>query len=76
MWLTGMNHKSISPLAIIFLLTASGCAGMSPADNARFKAVVAKNASVGMPFVTVIEHLVRAGFSCDDRVSSGRYVYA
>ena len=24
--------------------------------------------SVGMPFVTAIEHLVKAGFSCDDRV--------
>jgi hypothetical protein len=26
------------------------------------------NVSVGMPFVTAIEHLVKAGFSCDDRV--------
>jgi hypothetical protein len=49
---------------------ASGCAGMSPADNARFQAVVAKNVSVGMPFVTAIEHLVRAGFSCDQTSSA------
>ena len=41
---------------------------MSPSDNAKFQAVVAKNVSVGMPFVTAIEHLVKAGFSCDDRV--------
>jgi len=51
------------------LLTGvGGCAGMSPADNSRFQKVVAKNVSVGMPFVTAIEHLVKAGFSCDDRV--------
>jgi hypothetical protein len=41
---------------------------MSQSDNAKFQAVVAKNVSVGMPFVTAIEHLVKAGFSCDDRV--------
>jgi hypothetical protein len=45
----------------------SGCPGMSKRDNERFQAVVAKNVSVGMPFVTAIERLVKAGFSCDDR---------
>lgn len=52
------------------LIGVTGCAGMSPADNARFQKVVAKNVSVGMPFVTAIEHLVKAGFSCDDRVAA------
>jgi hypothetical protein len=52
------------------LFGISGCAGMSPKDNAKFQAVVAKNVSVGMPFVTAIEHLVKAGFSCDDRVAA------
>ena len=54
--------------AVLVSLSIGGCAGMSPADNARFQAVVARNVSVGMPFVTAIEHLVKAGFSCDDRV--------
>jgi hypothetical protein len=43
---------------------------MTPKDNAKFQAVVAKNVSVGMPFVTAIEHLVKAGFSADDRVAA------
>jgi hypothetical protein len=43
---------------------------MSSAHNARFQKVVAKNARVGLPFVTAIEHLVKAGFSCDDRSSA------
>jgi hypothetical protein len=38
---------------------------MTPKDNAKFQAVVAKNVSVGMPFVTAIEHLVKAGFQCN-----------
>lgn len=59
-----------SLLTILGFLSVSGCAGMSPKDNARFQAVVAKNVSVGMPFVTAIEHLVKAGFSCDDRVAA------
>lgn len=50
------------------VLCLTGCPGMGPKDNARFQAVVAKKVSVGMPFVTAIEHLVKAGFSCDDRV--------
>ena len=55
----------------VALLTAvAGCAGMSPADNAKFQAVVAKNVSVGTPFVTAIEHLVKAGFSCDQASSA------
>jgi hypothetical protein len=48
----------------------SGCASMSPSDNVNFQAVVAKSVSPGMPFVTGIEHLVKAGFSCDDRGSA------
>jgi hypothetical protein len=43
---------------------------MSKRDNERFQAVVAKNVSVGTSFVTAIEHLVKAGFSCDDRSSA------
>ena len=54
--------------ATVALLT--GCPGMSTRDNARFQAVVAKNVSPGMSFVTGIEHLVKAGFSCDDRVAA------
>ncbi len=45
-----------------------GCPGMGPKANAKFQASVAKKVTVGMPFVTAIEHLVKAGFSCDDRV--------
>jgi hypothetical protein len=48
------------------LLILSGCPGMSSEDNERFQAVVAKNVSSGMPFVTAIQHLVKAGFSCDE----------
>ena len=58
----------VSIIATVVFLT--GCPGMSKRDNERFQAVVAKNVSVGMPFVTAIEHLVRAGFSCDDRVAA------
>ena len=47
-----------------------GCAGTSKADNERFQAMVARNASPGMPFVTAIENFVRAGFTCDDRSSA------
>lgn len=59
-----------SVLFVPILLGISGCPGMGPRDNARFRTVVAKNVTVGMPFVTAIEHLVRAGFSCDDRVAA------
>jgi len=38
---------------------------MSPKDNARFQSVVAKNVSPGMPFATALQHLTKAGFSCD-----------
>jgi len=38
---------------------------MSPADNKRFQAVVAKNVSVGMAFDVALEHLAKAGFACD-----------
>jgi hypothetical protein len=41
------------------------CPGMSPKDNARFQSVVAKNVSPGMPFATALQHLTKAGFSCD-----------
>jgi hypothetical protein len=57
-------------LAVSIPLTVGGCAGMSKADNERFQAVVAKNVSLGMPFVTAIGNLVKAGFSCDDRSSA------
>jgi hypothetical protein len=55
-------------IGTVALLT--GCPGMSKRDNERFQAVVAKNVSPGMSFVTGIEHLVKAGFSCDDRVAA------
>ena len=63
----------MSAIALILIAAALGvvgCARMSPADNARFHKVVAKNVSVGMPFVTAIEHLVKAGFSCDQTSSA------
>ena len=59
-----------SAVSVTILLGISGCPGMGPRANARFQAAVAKNVSVGMPFVAAIEHLVRAGFSCDDRVAA------
>jgi len=49
------------------LTMLGGCPGMSREDNERFQAVVAKNVSYGMAFVTAIQHLVKAGFTCDDR---------
>jgi hypothetical protein len=66
----------VSIIATVALL--AGCPGMSKRDNERFQAVVAKNVSSGMSFVTGIEHLVRAGFSCDDRTNLGacRYLLA
>jgi hypothetical protein len=53
---------------IVTAVFLAGCPGMGPKANSRFQKVVAKNVSVRMPFVTAIEHLVKAGFSCDDRV--------
>ena len=67
------NFLSLFPSSLLFvtiLLGISGCPGMGPRDNARFQTLVAKNVTVGMPFVTAIEHLVRAGFSCNDRVAA------
>jgi hypothetical protein len=61
---------ALTLFAVSLLTGVGGCAGMSPADNARFQAVVAKNVSVGMSFLTAIEHLVKAGFSCEDRGSA------
>jgi len=49
------------------LLTLTGCPGMSVRDNEKFQALVARTVSPGMSFVTAIERLVKAGFSCDDR---------
>src|SRR6267154_1386207 len=62
-----MKYVRVFSLVMFTLLGLTGCAGMSPVDNAKFQAVVAKNVSVGMSFVMAIEHLVKAGFSCDDR---------
>ena len=62
-----------SAALVTILLGISGCPGMGPRANARFHAVVAKNVTVGMPLVTAVEHLVRAGFSCDDKVAPAVY---
>jgi hypothetical protein len=51
-------------LVAALLIGVGGCAGMSPSDNAKFRAVMATNVSVGMPFVTAIQHLTKAGFYC------------
>jgi len=51
-------------------VSLAGCPGMSAKDNERFRAVVSRTVSPGMPFVSAIEKLVRAGFSCDDRTSA------
>jgi hypothetical protein len=55
---------------VALLLGVGACAGISPSDNTNFQAVVAKSVSPGMPFVTGIMHLVKAGFTCDDRGSA------
>ena len=47
-------------------LLLCGCPGMTPKDNARFQAVVARKVAPGMPLATAREHLVQAGFFCDD----------
>jgi hypothetical protein len=65
-----MSRTNLYIGAMLVWLSASGCAGVRPSDNAKFKAVVAKNVSPGMPFVTGIKHLVKAGFTCDDRGSA------
>jgi hypothetical protein len=54
----------------VLLAGVGGCAGIRPSDNAKFQAVVAKSVSPGMPFVIGIKHLVKAGFTCDDRGST------
>lgn len=62
---------------VTLVLSVSGCAGMSHKDNARFQAVVAKNVSVEMPFVTTIEHLAKAGFPLwRHKRRGGRYVHS
>jgi hypothetical protein len=63
-------------LAGIMLLALNSCAGMSRADNERFQVAVTKNVSPGMSFVTGNEHLVKAGFSRDDRTSLRQLVVA
>jgi hypothetical protein len=45
---------------------------MSPKDNAKFQAIVARNASVGMPLDVALRNLTSAGFSCSNQhVASG-----
>lgn len=48
----------------------AACPGMSAKDNERFRAVVSRTVYPGMPFVSAIEKLVKAGFTCDDRTSA------
>jgi hypothetical protein len=43
---------------------------MSPADNERFRALVARQVSVGMPLVAAEYHLGKLGFACDDGVAA------
>jgi hypothetical protein len=64
------NRTTIFPPAMLFLVSAGGCAGMGPSDNENFQAVVAKSVSPGMPLVAGIKHLAKAGFICDDRGSA------
>jgi hypothetical protein len=67
------RRRALSAFALFgaaLLAGLGGCAGMSPSDNANFQAVVAKSVSPGMPFVTGIKHLVKAGFTCDERGSA------
>jgi len=45
----------------------AGCPGMSVRDNEKFRALVARTVSSGMSFVTALDKLFKAGFSCDDR---------
>jgi hypothetical protein len=54
-------------LAIVGITLLTGCPGMSARDNEKFQARVARTVSPGMPFVTAIQKLVKAGFTCDDR---------
>jgi hypothetical protein len=65
-----VKEITIMLVGIALLVAVSGCAGMSPSDNTKFQAVVAKNVSPGMPFLTGIKHLMKAGFTCDDRGSA------
>jgi hypothetical protein len=64
--------RAIAVILVGITLSAGvgGCAGMSPSDNAKFHAVIAKSVSPGMPFVIGIKHLVKAGFTCDERGSA------
>ena len=56
-------------LGAALLAGVGGCAGSSHSDNVNFQAVVAKSVSPGMLLVAGIEHLTKAGFSCDNRGS-------
>ena len=60
----------IETLIGLSLTTLTGCPGMGARDSERFQALVARKVSPGMPFVTAIKKLVKAGFSCDDRCSA------
>lgn len=60
----------IATLTGLSLILLTGCPGMSVRDNERFQALVSREVSPGMPFVSAIEKLVKAGFSCDDRTSA------
>lgn len=65
-----MKAIAFTLLGAALLAGISGCASMNRSDNAKFQAVVAKSVSPGMPFVSGLEHLVKAGFTCDDRGSA------
>ena len=65
-----LSRARLPTLVVVSLMTLTACPGMTAKDNERFQALVARNVSPGMPFVTAIQKLVKAGFSCDDRVSA------
>lgn len=68
----GLQVRRLISIVVMVLgsFCLGGCPGMSAKENERFQAVVATHVSPGMPFVTAIEHMVKAGFSCDDRSSA------
>jgi hypothetical protein len=69
-----VREIAVISVGMALLVGVSGCAGMSPSDNTKFQAVVARTVSPGMPFVTGIKHLVKAGFTCDNGGSASAVI--
>lgn len=62
-----MNFRKIVTLPVLLL---SGCAGMSASERQEYADHINQIVPVGISYTKAIEHLVKEGFSCDDRFAA------